>query len=134
MNKFVAMAVAIVQAYVLFPVMAHADSAVVTTVPSGLQEGSTSLGEAVSGTDLESAGDLPTLVGNLINIILGILGIICIAFVIYAGILYLTDQGEGKKAEKAKKLLIATIIGMVLIVAAYAISTYVIGALIQAAG
>ena len=48
--------------------------------------------------------------------------------VIYAGYLYMMDQGEGKKTEKAKKLLGTAVIGIIIIVAAYAISNFVLSA------
>lgn len=130
MKKLLIAPVVLAQAYLLFPLMSRATTT--TTVPSGLSEGQTTL----ESIDIEGQGEttLVVLIGNAISVILGVLGIICIAFVIYAGILYLTDQGEGKKAEKAKKLLITTVIGMVIIVAAYAIAAFIIAALTEVAG
>ena len=84
------------------------------------------------GTSLDVTGDLPTLVGAIINVLLSVLGIVFVLLVVYAGFLYLTSQGETKNVEKAKKLLTQSIIGLIIIVAAYAISSYVIGALVTA--
>jgi hypothetical protein len=58
------------------------------------------------------------------------LGIVFLVLVVYAGFLYLTDQGAGEKAKKAMKLLTTAVIGIIIIVAAYAISNYVIGAMV----
>lgn len=93
-------------------------------------------GIAGSTKSLEAVGkvsggpkDLPTMIGNLINILLGSLGIIFVGLVIYAGILYMTASGDDTKVKKAKTLLTQAIIGMIIIVAAYSISAFVIGQL-----
>lgn len=75
---------------------------------------------------------LPQLIGSFINVFLGLLGIVFVVIIVYAGFLYLTDQGEGKKVEQAKKLITNSVIGLVIIVAAYAIAAFVIDALSKA--
>jgi len=92
-------------------------------------------GDALSGVGSalgQSGGDLPTLIGNIINIFIGILGIIFVVLVVYAGFLYLTAAGEDKKIEKAKSLLTQSVIGIIIILAAYAIANFVVTALTQA--
>jgi hypothetical protein len=84
------------------------------------------------GNTLSLQKDLPTIVGATINVLLGILGIVFVVLVVYSGFLYLTSQGEETNVKKAKKLLGQSIIGLFIIVAAYAISDYVIKALIIA--
>lgn len=76
--------------------------------------------------------DLPTLIGNFINVFLSILGIIFVVLVVYAGFLYMTASGEDEKVKKAKKLLTQAVIGIVIVVTAYAISSFVIDSLITA--
>lgn len=67
-----------------------------------------------------------TLVGNFINGILGVLGIVFVIVLIYAGILYMTAAGAEEKVAQAKRMISAALIGIVIIVAAYAISVFVI--------
>ncbi|MBI4437797.1 hypothetical protein HY631_02495 [Candidatus Uhrbacteria bacterium] len=86
----------------------------------------TSVGTAI-GTD--ASNDLPTIIGNLINVLLSVLGILFVVLVVYAGFLYLTAGGEDEKVKKAKKLLGQSVTGLVIIIAAYAIASYVIEAL-----
>lgn len=86
------------------------------------------------GGSLGVESDLPTLVGSVINVLLGVLGIVFVVLVVYAGFLYLTSQGEEGNVKKAKKLLTQAVIGLIIIVAAYAISSYVIGALVTVSG
>ncbi len=91
----------------------------------------TSVGTAI-GTDA-TTNDLPALIGNLISVLLSVLGIIFVVLVVYAGFLYLTAAGDDEKVKKAKKLLSQSVIGLVIIIAAYAIASYVIDALSTAA-
>ncbi|NQV90812.1 hypothetical protein HQ487_05425 [Candidatus Uhrbacteria bacterium] len=87
----------------------------------------TSVGSAI-GTDATS-NDLPELIGNIIGVLLSVLGIIFVVLVVYAGFLYLTSAGEPDKVKKAKTMLTQAVIGLVIIVAAYAIAAFVIDAL-----
>ena len=77
---------------------------------------------------------LPELIGNIIKVLLSVLGIIFVVLIVYAGFLYLTAGGEDEKVKKAKKLLTQSVIGLIIIVAAYAISAFVIEALIDVTG
>ncbi len=76
------------------------------------------------GTDAPK--DFSTFIGGLINVFLSVLGIIFVVLVVYAGYLWMTAGGETTKVDKAKKLLGQAVIGLVLIVGAYAISAFVI--------
>jgi len=125
MKSILATIVALGQVYLLMPLTAMA-----TNVPTNLAGANNSLGEIGNTTSMSGAADLTTVIGNLINVVLGVLGIIFLVLVVYAGFLYLTDQGGGEKAKKAMKLLTTAVIGIVIIVAAYAISNYVIGAMV----
>lgn len=76
--------------------------------------------------------ELPVLIGKLINVFLSVLGIIFVVMVVYAGYLWMTDAGEGDKVKKAKGLLGTAIIGIIITLAAYAISNFVITSLVEA--
>jgi len=94
----------------------------------GLTDATTNLSNVGTGlkAGASDASTLPKLIGSIINTALGLMGIIFVIMVVYAGVLYMTDMGEGKKVDKAKKLLQTSIIGIVIVVAAYAISSFVI--------
>ena len=93
----------------------------------GTEGSQKALGTVKTGAGITGTQDLPTLIGRLINGFLGILGIIFVLLVIYAGILYMTASGDDTKVKKAKTLLTEAIIGIIIIVAAYSISAFVIG-------
>ncbi len=70
--------------------------------------------------------DLPTIIGNFIKIALSLLGVLLVIFILYAGFIWMTANGDTKKVEKAKEILKQAIIGIVIIFAAYAITSFVI--------
>jgi hypothetical protein len=78
--------------------------------------------------------DLTDTVGQLINVFLGLLGIIFLVLVIYAGFLWMTSAGDEKKVGTAKNILISAVVGLVVLLSAYAISSFVIEQLSSATG
>ena len=84
------------------------------------------------GAGLLNTASPGTLVANLINVILGLSGLVLVCFLVYAGILYMQGGSDEKKVQQAKALILNSIIGIVLIISAYAISTFVIEALSRA--
>lgn len=74
---------------------------------------------------------LPEILGSIINVVLGFLGVVFLVLLIYAGFLWMTAQGEEKTVEKAKGIIKQAIIGLIVIVAAFAISNFVLGSLIN---
>ena len=83
-------------------------------------------GSVQSGAGYTTNTPLPTLIGSIIGVILGALGILLVINITYAGILYATANGEDDKVKKAKKMITQSIIGIILIVAAFAISAFVL--------
>ena len=68
-------------------------------------------------------------ISNIINIILSFLGALAILLFLYAGFKWLTSQGNTDKIDEAKKLMGAAVVGIAIIFAAYALSTFIIGSL-----
>ncbi len=78
--------------------------------------------------------DLLTIIGRIISAFLGILGVICLILFIYAGAIWMTAGGDDKKVDKAKKILINAVVGLVITLSAYAISTFILNLLGDATG
>ena len=71
----------------------------------------------------DEASDLPAnLVTTALSWFFVIAGIICIVVMVWAGITYATAGGDEEKVGKAKTRLIYGIIGIAVIIAAYAIT------------
>lgn len=88
----------------------------------------TGLEDVGAGAGLSDA-PLPEVIGSLIQVALGLLGIVFLVLILYAGFLWMTARGEKDNVEKAQKLMTQAVIGLVIIIAAYAISTFVMGAI-----
>ncbi len=82
-------------------------------------------------TKIANQPDIASLLGLLVSILLGLLGIIFFIIILYAGFTWMTAMGNAEKVDKAKDILQTAIIGLVLVVAAYAISSFVFTSLAQ---
>lgn len=74
---------------------------------------------------------LVEILGNIIQWILGLVGVVLLIMFIYGGVLYATSAGNEDKVETGKKVMLYAIIGVVIIALSFALSRYVIDALFQ---
>ena len=93
-----------------------------------------SLGETSNAAGITTTKTLPALVGSFIAAALGLLGVILVVLVVYAGFIWMTAQGNDEKIKKAKGMITSAVIGMIIIFAAYAITNFVVGALSTSLG
>lgn len=75
-----------------------------------------------------------TLVISIINWTLGLLALIAVILILIGGFRWMTAGGNEEKIESAKKTLYAAIIGLVIILAGWGISVYVINNLLNFTG
>lgn len=73
--------------------------------------------------------NLVTFILRLVQVALGLLGVIAVLLIIYAGFVWMTAAGDPAKVDKAKKIIYNVIIGLIIIFLAFAIVTFVINAL-----
>jgi hypothetical protein len=76
--------------------------------------------------------DIRITIARVIQVGLGLLGIVAILIILYAGFLWMTAGGEEDRVQSAKKVLSAGIIGLVIIMSAFAIASFVLSRLIDA--
>jgi len=76
--------------------------------------------------------DLKAGLGELINVALGFLGIVAVIIILFGGFKWMTAGGNDEKVGEAKRLIIAGIVGLAIILSAYAITTFVLQSLIDA--
>lgn len=84
---------------------------------------------AAIGTSGTGQNQLPVIIGRVINIVLGFLGVVLLFYVLLAGFKWMTAGGSEKGATEAKEMIKNAVIGMVIIVAGFAISNFVISQL-----
>ena len=63
---------------------------------------------------------------NIINAIVGVLGIVAVIVIILGGIQYMTSTGDANKVKKAKDTILYGVIGLIVVILAFAIVNFVI--------
>ncbi len=66
------------------------------------------------------------IIGQAISLILGLLGVIFLAWMIWAGIEWMTAQGNDQKVSKAKDMITEAITGLIIVGIAYTIAYFII--------
>jgi type IV secretory pathway VirB2 component (pilin) len=98
-----------------------------TVSDGGLKDVGKAYGQ--SGTPSES-NDIRIMVARLIKIVLELLGIIALVIIIVAGFRWMTAGGDEEKVTASKKQLVNGLIGLVIILVAFSIATFVFNRLI----
>ena len=78
--------------------------------------------------------DIRVTVASIINVFMGLLGIIAVVIVLYGGFTWMTAMGNEEKTTQARQMIVAGIIGLAIILSAYAIARFVINSLVTATG
>ncbi len=87
---------------------------------------------AVQSSIKLGSGDVRETAGRIINVALGFLGIIAVVIVLMGGFKYMISGGNEEKVGEAKKLIVSGIIGLAIILSAWAITSFVISNLVTA--
>lgn len=114
---------AFVLGIIFSPIAAFTDTAA-TPSPNPLG----GLKEAAQKGGLIKGGKAPTLqetIGSVIGAVLAFVGVIFLILIIYGGITWMTAGGNEEKIKKAKGLIVNSIIGLVIILAAYSIVSFI---------
>ena len=88
--------------------------------------------DQAAGTGLGLA-DPRIIAARVIRVAFGFLGILAVGLVIYAGWLWMSSNGHEEKVEKAKKILIGALIGVIICLSSFAIASYILNRLQEAA-
>lgn len=119
--------IALVMGVVLTPaVLAGNDPIVDPTDPFGtkpISGASGSEGIILGGRDLRDT------IAQIINVALSLLGIVAVVIVLIGGFKWMTAGGSEDKIGEARSLIFAGIIGMAIILSAWAITKFVLNAL-----
>jgi hypothetical protein len=66
------------------------------------------------------------IIGNVLNIVLGVTGSIALLMVIYGGYFWLTAAGVPDKVNKGKSILIWATLGLIVVFGSFAITSFVL--------
>lgn len=64
-------------------------------------------------------------INSMINIVLTLLGVIFIGLSVYGGFLYMTARGNEEQTKKGQSVIVQSLIGLIIVLSAYAISFFV---------
>ncbi|PKM91169.1 hypothetical protein CVU82_03920 [Candidatus Falkowbacteria bacterium HGW-Falkowbacteria-1] len=111
-----------------FFVFAQDDAGYDFTKDSGLAPAALETGHITSETSLsfDPSESISIEVGIIIQVVVSFIGIVFMILLVYGGILWMTAAGNDQQVDRAKKIITESIIGLVIIVSAYAISILVI--------
>jgi len=93
----------------------------------GIKNAGSVLGQVAEPAGVTDRSDLGEIVGLVISSALTLVGIIFLLLMVYAGYLWMTARGESDQVDKARKIIIAALIGLVIVSSAYAITIFVTG-------
>lgn len=102
--------------------------AISTAYAANLQSADSYLyvGAREGGYDTHVKNTPESVIASIIQTALSFLGVIFLILMIYGGYLWMTARGNEEQSGKAKNTIVAAIIGIVIVLSAYAISYLVI--------
>ncbi len=74
---------------------------------------------------IRSGPDLPRLITNVVGILMFVAGIASVIVIIVAGIIMTVSAGDEKRAKTARKTLLYAVIGLVISISAFAITSFI---------
>lgn len=69
--------------------------------------------------------NVSTYIGRIINGLMGIMGSLALVMFVYGGVLWMTSAGESERAEKARSIVVWSVLGLAVIFASYALVNFV---------
>lgn len=85
-----------------------------------------------NNVDIGKKTDLKGTIAQIINVILGFLGIIAVIIILAGGFKWMTASGNEDKVGEARKMIVQGVIGLVIIFAAWGIASFAINQLVSA--
>ena len=76
--------------------------------------------------------DIRATIASIINVAMGLLGIIAVGIILIGGFQWMTAGGNEENVDKAKKRIIQGVIGLAIILASWAIARFVLESLVTA--
>ncbi len=94
------------------------------TAPTSAQNAQNGVAGLAGQTNSEQ--NLTSMIGTILNIVYGVIGIVTVVMIIIGGVNYATSQGDSTKVKKGKDTILYGIIGLVIVLLAFAITNFVL--------
>ncbi len=76
-----------------------------------------------------TSSSLPETIKTILNIMLYIIGVLCVVMIIYGGISYVLSAGAADKAKKARDTVVYSVVGLVIAIVAFSLVQWVVSVL-----
>ena len=73
-----------------------------------------------------STESLEGTIGTILNAVLGLVGVIALGVILYGGFRWMTAAGNEEAVGEAKKIITAGVIGLIIVIVAWAVVSFVI--------
>ncbi len=94
--------------------------------PCSIEEASSTICNVTTDITTGYPDALTGTIGNIVNVLLWIVGIVSVIVIILGGIMYATSAGDSGRTKKAKDAILYAVIGLAVSVFAYAIVNFVV--------
>ena len=84
------------------------------------------------GSPADAGTRLPQLVGRIIRVLIGLLGVIFLVLIVYAGFIWMLARGDSGEVDRAKDIIKSSIIGLIIVFIAYTLTGFIINAILKA--
>jgi hypothetical protein len=98
----------------------------VSAAPSLREAFDKPLTEAANKMGYSDGAEPEALIGRVIKIALSFLGVVFFILMLFGGFLWMTAAGSEEQVGRAKKLIIAAVTGILIVLTSYAISYFII--------
>lgn len=116
--KKLLIALSIITATVAAPLVA-------TTTPA-FADAKTEITNGVNSVNDGNSTDLPAFITNIVNIMLFLAGVVAVIMIIIGGIRFVVSNGDSGSVKSAKDTVLYSVIGLIVVILAYAIVNFVI--------
>lgn len=128
MKKFLislaAIALAITGSFAIaLPSYADSSSTKKAACEAAYGAGTDDYNKCVSG----STDDAMKKVRDILNVVFAVIGIVAVIMIIYGGIVMMISSGDPGKIKRAKDTIIYSIVGLIIVLLAFAIVNFVVG-------
>jgi len=118
---------------VVFAMLSLLALPIVTLAQGNIDVGINEIQEGFNGEGLSNT-DPRIVVARIINVAMLFLGIIAVVIILLAGFKWMTAGGNEDKVSEARKLMGAGVIGLVIVLSAWGIASFLLDKLINATG
>lgn len=120
--KTAILSIAAVFAFTAIPLLATGSTAHAQTPKAEICKGINNGG----GCNQTGTNNLSTYIGNIVNILLFIIGAVAVIMIIIGGLRYVLSGGDSSSTKSAKDTVLYAVIGLIVAISAYAIVNFVV--------